>query len=149
MHWFVGSYPGSLPCLFGRSHWAAQESPGAVTGKVVDNSTQQPLASVEVALAGDSVPRAEPAATAACAERRSRGDLPPAGEPNWVRLAVPGNHGHPGGTTTAQSRSRRGRDLRAVVVTGTAPSGARHHRLGLIGERRRGERRRGEPTWTR
>ncbi len=44
-----------VPALVAGLLWAvplcAQESPGAVTGKVVDASTQQPLANVEVALA--------------------------------------------------------------------------------------------------
>src|SRR2546422_1393247 len=45
-----------VPALVAGLVWAvplgAQESPGAVTGKVVDATTQQPLANVEVAIAG-------------------------------------------------------------------------------------------------
>src|SRR5258706_8423035 len=45
-----------VPALVAVLFWAvplgAQESPGAVTGKVVDITTQQPLANVEVAIAG-------------------------------------------------------------------------------------------------
>ena len=45
-----------VPALVASLVWAvplgAQESTGAVTGKVVDASTQQPLANVEVAIAG-------------------------------------------------------------------------------------------------
>src|SRR5437773_11150686 len=45
-----------VPALVAGLFWAvplrAQESPGVVTGKVVDANTQQPLANVEVAIAG-------------------------------------------------------------------------------------------------
>src|SRR2546430_9107775 len=45
-----------VPALVAGLSWgvplAAQESPGAVTGKVVDANSQQPLANVEVAIAG-------------------------------------------------------------------------------------------------
>src|SRR5438093_7725344 len=45
-----------VPALVAGLVWAvslgAQESPGAVTGKVVDATTQQPLANVEVAIPG-------------------------------------------------------------------------------------------------
>src|SRR3989441_4321573 len=45
-----------VPALVAGLFWAvplrAQESPGAVTGKVVDANTQQPLANVEVVIAG-------------------------------------------------------------------------------------------------
>src|SRR2546426_2692554 len=45
-----------VPALVAGLVWAvplgAQESSGAVTGKVVDATTQQPLANVEVAIAG-------------------------------------------------------------------------------------------------
>ena len=45
-----------VPALLGSWLWVvplgAQDSTGAVTGKVVDASTQQPLPSVEVAIAG-------------------------------------------------------------------------------------------------
>src|SRR2546428_2641666 len=44
--------PALVAGLFWAVPLAAQESPGAVTGKVVDANTQQPLANVEVAIAG-------------------------------------------------------------------------------------------------
>ena len=44
--------PAVVAGLFWAVSLSAQESPGAVTGKVVDATTQQPLGNVEVAIAG-------------------------------------------------------------------------------------------------
>src|SRR5213079_726737 len=112
-----------VPALVAGLFWAAplgaQETTGAVTGKVVDASTQQPLANVEVAIAG--TPYRELS--------RSDGSFTLNGVPAGAQRLRATRIGYgsqiqeiavtPGGTTTAQiSLAPAAAILEPVVVTG-------------------------------
>src|SRR3989441_1279530 len=111
--------PALVAGLFWAVPLAAQESPGAVTGKVVDANTQQPLANVEVAIAG--TPHRELS--------RSDGSFQLNGVPAGAYRLRASRIGYgsqiqeitvtPGGTTTAQiSLAPAAAILEPVVVTG-------------------------------
>src|SRR5438270_2448010 len=111
--------PALVAGLFWAVPLAAQESPGAVTGKVVDANTQQPLANVEVAIAG--TPHRELS--------RSDGSFQLSGVPAGAYRLRASRIGYgsqiqeitvtPGGTTTAQiSLAPAAAILEPVVVTG-------------------------------
>src|SRR5256885_1010665 len=111
--------PALVAGLFWAVPLAAQESPGAVTGKVVDANTQQPLANVEVAIAG--TPHRELS--------RSDGSFQLNGVPAGASRLRASRIGYgsqiqeitvtPGGTTTAQiSLAPAAAILEPVVVTG-------------------------------
>jgi len=112
-----------VPALVAGLFWAvplgAQESPGAVTGKVVDANSQQPLANVEVAIAG--TPHRELS--------RSDGSFQLNGVPAGAYRLRASRIGYgsqiqeitvtPGGTTTAQiTLAPAAAILEPVVVTG-------------------------------
>ncbi len=112
-----------VPALIAGLFWAvplrAQESPGVVTGKVVDANTQQPLANVEVAIAG--TPHRELS--------RSDGSFTLNGVPAGAYRLRASRIGYgsqiqeitvtPGGTTTAQiTLAPAAAILEPVVVTG-------------------------------
>jgi iron complex outermembrane receptor protein len=112
-----------VPALVAGLFWAvplgAQESPGAVTGKVVDVTTQQPLGNVEVALAG--TPHRELS--------RNDGGFTLSGIPAGTYRLRASRIGYgsqiqeitvtPGGTTTANiSLAPAAAILEPVVVTG-------------------------------
>jgi TonB-linked SusC/RagA family outer membrane protein len=112
-----------VPALVAGLVWAvplgAQESTGAVTGKVVDATTQQPLGNVEVALAG----------TAHREVSRSDGSFALNGIPAGTYRLRASRIGYgsqiqevtvtPGGTTTAQvTLAPAAAILEPVVVTG-------------------------------
>src|SRR6059036_2038948 len=112
-----------VPALVAGLFWAvplgAQETTGAVTGKVVDATTQQPLANVEVAIAG--TPHRELS--------RSDGTFQLNGVPAGAQRLRATRIGYgsqiqevtvtPGGTTTAQiTLAPAAAILEPVVVTG-------------------------------
>src|SRR6059036_1749195 len=112
-----------VPALVAGLFWAvplgAQETTGAVTGKVVDATTQQPLANVEVAIAGN--PNRE--------LTRTDGSFTLNGVPAGAQRLRASRIGYgsqiqeitvtPGGTTTAQiSLAPAAAILEPVVVTG-------------------------------
>src|SRR5438094_2460466 len=112
-----------VPALVAGLFWAvplgAQETTGAVTGKVVDAPTQQPLANVEVAIAGN--PNRE--------LTRTDGSFTLNGVPAGAQRLRASRIGYgsqiqeitvtPGGTTTAQiSLAPAAAILEPVVVTG-------------------------------
>src|SRR2546428_5753007 len=115
-----------VPALVAGLFWAvplsAQQTTGGVTGKVVDASTQQPLANVEVAIAG--TPYRE--LTRADGSFTLNGVPAGAQRLRATRIGygsqIQGNAGTPGGTTTAQiSPPPAAPNLQPGVGTGHGP----------------------------
>src|SRR3989442_13592569 len=111
--------PGRVGGLFWGGPLSAQQTTGGVTGKVVDASTQQPLANVEVAIAGSQYGESS----------RADGSFTLTGVPAGAQRLRATRIGYgsqiqeiavtPGGTTTAQiSLAPAAAILEPVVVTG-------------------------------
>jgi len=87
--------PALVAVLFGPSRWAHKKLRAPSRGRSWTPRRNCHSHNVEVALAA-TPHRAEPQRRQLALNGRSRGDLPPAGEPHRIRLADSENHRHRG-----------------------------------------------------